>query len=111
MDHRVERAFVESHVDRVGGYVFHVADVCPAPFDSLLFRVTASHKLQRCVGEVQAELVLVAARGEVGRNGLVGAGGSAHGCTVSRSASMCSYAIAGAQVDDLGLLLRGFRSE
>ena len=45
VDHRVERAFVESHVDRVGSHLLHVADVRPAPFDALLFRVPRSHEV------------------------------------------------------------------
>ena len=55
MNHGVERAFVESHVDRARVYrLFQGANVRPAPFDSFLFRVSRAHELERRVGEVEA---------------------------------------------------------
>lgn len=108
MDHRVKRAFVESHVDRVGAYIFHVAHIRPAPFDSLLLRMARPHKLQGGVREVEAELVGVAAGGQVGGNSL---GGSAHRGGRSQVACEELYAISCAQVDDFGLFLWRFCRE
>jgi hypothetical protein len=116
MDHGVEGAFVESHVDRARrDRLFQRADVRPAPFDPLLFGVPRAHQLESRVGEVQAQLVGVAAGGEVGGDGLL------HWLVVSASVGgrryavggRHSYAVSGAQVDNsrLGVLGRFGREQ
>lgn len=73
MNHGVEGALVESHINRCrGNRLFQGSDVRPAPFDSLLLRMSRSHQLESRVGEVETELVVVASGGEVGGNSLIG---------------------------------------